>query len=72
MHFEVVLDKALDDLIDAIVGGEAEGGRTPSGERLRPAGDDALDQRVGLPADPRVGLLAACSANCGDHLADRD
>ena len=46
--------------------------RAVGGERLRPAGDDALDQWVGLPADPRVGLVAAGAANRSRHLADRD
>ena len=50
LHFEVVLDKGLDDLVDAGVGGEAEGGRARGGERLRPAGDDAVGSAGRAPS----------------------
>src|SRR5437667_10684762 len=71
LRFEVVLDKGLDDFVDAGIGGEAQGFGAGRGERPRPARYDLLDQRVGLPANPGVGRLSADAAHLRGHLADR-
>ena len=72
LRFEIVFDKGADDLVNAIVRGEPEGGRTRGRERLRPAGNDLLNCGVRLPADLRVGLLAAGFPDRRGHVADRD
>ena len=50
LHLEVVFDEGLDNLVDAGVGGEAERLDVAPVDRSRPGGDDALDQRDGLPS----------------------
>ena len=62
MHLEVILDKGLDHLFDAGIGGEAERRGARSLEHLRPAGNDLLDLRIGLPMNAGVGGIAAGEA----------
>ena len=69
---QIVLDEGGDDLVDVAVAVEAEGFGARRQQRLRPARDDRLDLRVGLPADPGIGALAAGAAQCCRHLPDRD
>src|ERR1700730_851090 len=71
LHLEVVLDKCLDRFVNTGIGGEAERFGARSLQRLRPAGNDLLDLRIGLPADARIGRLAAGAADRGGHLAYR-
>src|SRR6516165_8576305 len=69
---ELVLDMDADDLLEAGVGLEAELER-PRGLKLaRPAGDDALHERIGHAADARHHLVASHFPECRDLLADRD
>ena len=64
--------KALDDLVDPAVGGEAKRLGAPCQESLRPARDDLLYLRIEFPADAGIGLVAAAAADRRCHLADRD
>src|SRR6185437_7880480 len=61
-----------DDLVEAVLDLEAERHGPPGVETARPAGDDALDQRIGLAADARGDLVAGDALQGRDLLADRD
>jgi len=86
LHIEVVIDKGLDRLVDAGVGGEAERFGAPSLQHSWPAGNDLLDLRIGLPPDARAQAVSPpeqrtveclahqilfSSCKCGNRVAHR-
>src|SRR3712207_2960099 len=69
---ELVLDMGADDLVEAVLGLEAERLRAPRIEAARPALDDLDDERIGLALDARDNAVAGDLAQRRDLLADRD
>src|SRR5712692_2442719 len=67
---QIVLDEALDDLVEAGIGRDAEGFGAAAVDADRPAGDDLLDHRIGLPLDTGDDGVAGDAAQRLDHLAD--
>src|SRR5260370_38989534 len=67
---EIVLDEGLDDLVDAGIGANAQAPGALRHDGARPAGDDLLDDGVGLPAEAFHRPLAAGPPQRLDHLRD--
>src|SRR5216683_6128520 len=67
---QVVLDEGLYDLVETAVGLDAERFGAAAVDADRPAGDDLLDDRVGLPLDAGDDGIAGDAAQRLDHLAD--
>src|SRR5262249_53633715 len=69
---ELVLDVDADDLLEAGVGLEAELQRPLGCELARPAGNDALHERIGHAADASHDLVTGHVPEGRDLLTDRD
>src|SRR5262249_19005351 len=69
---ELLLDMGADDLVDRPVGVEAQAPRAHRVEAVGPGRHDALDVRIGLPADALRRRLAGDAAHRIDHLAHGD
>jgi hypothetical protein len=59
---QIVFDKGLDDLVDSLVADKAACLGARCRQSRRPARYDRLDLRIGQPAEPRIGRLAAGAA----------
>src|SRR5206468_6681552 len=67
---QIVLDEGLDDLVETAIGLDAERLGAAAVDPDRPARDDLLDHRVGLPLDAGDDGVAGDAAQRLDHVAD--
>src|SRR5215510_4973691 len=69
---ELIGDMLADDLVEIVVGRESQRSGARRLELVRPAGDDALDMGVGLPADALHRARSGHATEAIHHVADAD